>query len=192
MFNDASAAARTIAAVFLAAVFCCSAVPVRAESGRVLSVTGPERVYLGEKLRNVKVVFEAVEKKHNVTLRWTDTKFRLCWEGEFEISPPRKTLTVTVPIEDPIGYRHFIEVYVDGALTGVLAGIGLVDVVNNWWKPSPISLGCHGTSADILAQTERLTGLIDEVAFTHGVIQPAEIFAAMDDRPVAGRREVPA
>ncbi|KKM07585.1 hypothetical protein LCGC14_1732440, partial [marine sediment metagenome] len=103
-------------AAILAVVLCCAgslAAEDLAPSGFVTSVTGPGLIELGEKVAG-EIAFAKVAKDHDVTIRWVDTKGRVCEQISKTISPPQTSLRYRLETANPIGYNHRVEVLIDG------------------------------------------------------------------------------
>lgn len=82
-------------------------------SGTVADVTGQPVMEPGEQIAG-RVLFQKVDKKHEVLVRWVDTKGRVCAQSAQTVEPPRTFINYAIQLANPIGYHHRIEVVVDG------------------------------------------------------------------------------
>ena len=79
----------------------------------VTQITGREIAAPTEALSG-RIHFARVDKPHEVTVRWVDTKGRICAEAISTLAPPATSLPYRFDLTNAIGYRHRVMVLVDG------------------------------------------------------------------------------
>lgn len=89
--------------------------------GAVIDITGPQSIQLGEAIAG-SVRFARVTQPHVVTVRWVDTKGRICAELSQGYAPPVMAVNYKFQLAQPLGTNHRIEALVDGKAQPVSHG----------------------------------------------------------------------
>jgi len=113
MTRHACSAAIVVAMSFTAA----GAAGLNAD-GTVVGISGPDVAAPTEAVAGV-IQFARVDNPHKVTVRWVDTKGRICAERTATVAPPASSLPYRFDPIHSIGYRHRMEVLVDGKVQPV-------------------------------------------------------------------------
>ncbi|HUU21673.1 MAG TPA: hypothetical protein VM389_03975 [Phycisphaerae bacterium] len=103
---------RTAAIVLAVSVGAAGAADLN-PSGTVTGITGLDIAAPTEAISGV-IQFARLDRPHQVTVQWVDTKGRICGEQTATVAPPASSLAYRFDLANPIGYRHRVEVLVDG------------------------------------------------------------------------------